>query len=87
MRRTSYVMVDNRAAGGGLVEYDVVGCRHCQAQLKIERGAASGAYCMNCAGPVCNTERCATRCSPFYAKVEAALRRFDFARAAGLAER
>jgi hypothetical protein len=79
-----YVMVDNRASGGTLVEYDTVSCRHCQAVVKVTRGQREGFYCMHCGGPVCR--HCGTlgSCTPFMKKVDDRLRRNALAKAMGL---
>jgi hypothetical protein len=74
----SYLMVDNRVDGGRLEEYDLIGCRHCQRQLKISRHQREGFYCMKCNGPVCDDAKCNARCEPFYRKVERSLARARF---------
>jgi hypothetical protein len=65
-----YLLHDERASGGTLEEYDTVSCKHCQAVIRIIRGQRQGAYCMKCGGPVCNTPRCASTCTPFMKKIE-----------------
>lgn len=83
-----YMMVDNRGAGGELVEFDTVSCKHCQRAMRVVRRARTGLLCMRCAGPVCET--CGPGpCTPFVQKLEAAINarhgRDEFAKAAGLA--
>ena len=78
-----YLVNDGRLAGGPLLEYDTVACKHCQAVIKIERGAKSGAWCNPCFGPVCNTKACASGCTPFFKKIEEKLRRAAFLKSVG----
>lgn len=49
-----YVMVDNRASGGGLREDDLLGCLHCQALIDKSKWSAEGAFCHVCYGPICS---------------------------------
>jgi len=53
-------MIDDRASGGLLREYDWVSCRHCQAVVKVYRRQKTGLWCMVCGGPVCDTPTCAS---------------------------
>lgn len=78
-----YLIIDNRAAGGELQEYDTCSCVHCQAVIKIVRRQTRGVWCWRCAGPVC--EMCAKhgRCEPFFRKVEQQLNRQIFFRQIG----
>jgi len=79
-----YLVNDKRGAGGKLFEYDTVACKHCQAVIKIVKGAKSGAWCNPCFGPVCNTDACASECTPFFKKIEEKLRRQSLFKAIGL---
>lgn len=78
-----YLINDSRGGGGSLKEWDTVACKHCQAVIKVERGARSGAWCQLCFGPVCDTKICATRCEPFFKKIEEKLRRLALLRSIG----
>lgn len=85
------VIIDQRARGAGVVEYDFKACKHCQASIKIpRRGRAEGRWCGRCGGHVCNQDRCQV-CLPWKKQVDArwnAIHHSDaFARAAGLAGR
>lgn len=85
-----YMMIDNRAGGGDLVEFDTVSCKHCRRAIRVVRRARTGLLCMRCAGPVCET--CGPGpCTPFVKKLEAAIQehhgREAFAKAVGLATR
>lgn len=82
-----YVVIDNRSAGGALVEFDTEHCRHCQALIDVQQHRREGAWCGRCAGPVCPTPACADVCNPFMRQVEAQIRRDAFARTAGLVEK
>ena len=79
-----YLINDKRGGGGPLLEYDTVACKHCQAVIKVERGAKSGAWCQLCFGAVCNTAKCATRCEPFFKKIEEKLKRLALFRSIGI---
>lgn len=79
-----YLINDGRPAGGTLKEFDTVACKHCQAVIKVQRGARSGAFCRLCMGPVCDTARCATRCEPFFKKIEEKIRRQALFKSIGL---
>ncbi len=79
-----YLLNDKRGAGGPLLEYDTVSCKHCQAVIKIVHGQKQGAWCNNCGGPVCNTQQCATACVPFLEKIEQKLRAQALHKALGL---
>ncbi len=79
-----YLLNDGRMAGGTLKEYDTVACKHCQAVIKVVKGARSGAWCNLCFGPVCNTAKCATRCEPFFKKIEEKLRSAELMKSMGI---
>lgn len=81
-----YLMIDDRAAGGKLQEFDTVSCRHCQAVMKVVRGQPEGYYCTQCAGPICDVcgSRSRGECEPFMKKVEEKLRRQALFKAMGL---
>lgn len=50
-----YVMNDNRASGGKLVEDDLFNCFHCQASIHKGNWKAYGENkCAACDGPVCS---------------------------------
>jgi len=67
-----YLSIDDRAAGGKHTEYDTVSCKHCQAVIRVVHRQPQGAWCLQCQGPVCDTPACASRCVPFFLKIEAA---------------
>lgn len=79
------LLYDDRAAGLGKREYDVLHCGHCNGAIAVGAGQWDS-YCSRC-GPVHATPACATVCTPFMKKIEEQLRRDAFARAAGLAGR
>ena len=82
-----HLLIDDRVSGGKLREYDTVSCKHCQAVIKVElkpKTKMSGPWCDLCFGPVCDTEVCASRCTPFFKKVEEKLRRQALFRSIGL---
>ena len=79
-----YLVNDSRGGGGTLKEYDTVACKHCQAVIKIEQGAKSGAWCNLCFGAVCDTKACATRCEPFFKKIDEKLRRLALFKSIGI---
>jgi len=79
-----YLINDSRGGGGSLKEWDTVACKHCQAVIKVERGARSGAWCQLCFGPVCNTAKCATRCEPFFKKIEEKQKRLALFKSLGI---
>ena len=54
----NYLVIDNRNNGGGIEEFDLVSCRHCQRQLKISRNQREGNWCMKCHGPICERAEC-----------------------------
>lgn len=58
-----YVMVDNRASGGGMREDDILGCKHCQAAIDKSKWKENGAFCHACDGPICS--HCDVRTSAF----------------------
>lgn len=50
-----YVMNDNRASGGKLVEADVLGCGHCQCSISKPNWIAYGENkCWSCDEPMCS---------------------------------
>lgn len=69
-----YLMKSNNGKGS-LQEWDTVSCKHCQAVIKVVKGQKQGAWCNPCFGPVCDTPACATRCVPFFKKIEEKQRR------------
>ncbi len=73
-----YLMIDDRASGGEMKEYNTVSCRHCQGIIKVVKGQRQGAWCMNCSGPVHDRPGCASRCTPFFKKIEEKLARQRF---------
>lgn len=80
---SGYLLVDDRASGGRLVEADMLGCNHCQALLKKNEWREDGGHCGGCMQPVCGP--CADKilthgCEPFLRQLEAALER-DYTRA------
>lgn len=71
-----YVMSDNRASGGTLLEDDVLGCGHCQASISKTNWRAYGENkCSTCDEPVCSVCKFIMaanggRCSNFKMMVE-----------------
>lgn len=72
-----YVIIDNRASGGTVEEYDTTWCRHCQGVLKILHRAAEGVFCTKCGGPVHDKPECASECRPFKKQVDNHIRKID----------
>ncbi len=77
-----YLMIDNRASGGELHEYDTTGCRHCQRVLDIKKWKESLGHwwCSKCDGPVCSSCVAVVGqdgnfvCDPWQAKAERELK-------------
>lgn len=76
-----YALIDNRAAGEGKEEFDVLTCPHCQAVINLQnwrRADGQSGWCACCQAPICG--RCATKmlttgCVPFIRKIEQALQK------------
>lgn len=82
-----HLLIDDRASGGKLREYDTVSCKHCQAVIKIEirpKTKMCQPWCDHCFGHVCNAKACASLCVPFFRKIDEKLRRQAYFRAIGL---
>ena len=65
-----YLMVDDRASGGHLREYQTVSCCHCQAVIRVVKRQREGFWCTNCMKPVCPRPECTKRCVPFFKKLD-----------------
>lgn len=48
-----YLFNDNRCAGEGLEEADVLACNHCQALLVGKNWRENGGWCGQCGQPMC----------------------------------
>ena len=66
-----YILVDHsqslpsvQAIYGKKKEWDCVACKHCGGVIKLVHRAPQGAYCTKCAGPVHDTQKCASYCIP-----------------------
>ncbi len=70
-----YLMKNSDNGKGSLQEWDTVSCKHCQAVIKIVKGAKKGAWCQLCFGPVCETAACSTKFVPLFKKLEEKLKR------------
>lgn len=75
-RRSGYVLNDDRASGGQLIEQDIVCCPHCQATLKVVQWQIEGGWCGRCNAHIC--VQCAVKmdtegCVPFVKLVDEAL--------------
>lgn len=93
-RGAGYALIDNRAAGEGKQEFDVLTCPHCQTVINLQnwrRHDGQSGWCANCKAPICG--HCATRmlfegCIPFLKKIETILakehREVQFRKLAGL---
>ena len=59
-----YLMIDNRAAGGKLEEYNTLTCSHCVTiyVLNPERKRRRG-FCARCNHYICDRPGCAAECS------------------------
>lgn len=68
-----YLMVDNRASGGKLVEMPTLTCAHCQkiVVLNPERKRTRG-YCRKCDAFICDDRACSCYCAPIERCVELA---------------
>lgn len=62
-----YVLNDNRASGGDLVEDGLLGCNHCQGSINKSKWRIQGAFCNVCFSPICSY--CDTRKSQFGCEV------------------
>lgn len=76
-----YMMIDNRASGGVLVEKDTTFCRHCQAVIDKKKWREDGGIwkCSKCDGPVCHacTKKAAANgyaCQPWRKQLEDAVK-------------
>lgn len=81
-----YLLIDDRASGGKLREYDTLGCGHCQGVIDKKRWRLEGgiykcsgckkALCHNCTNihSVANLE---LKCDPWQEKVERAVKAWD----------
>jgi hypothetical protein len=70
-----YLIIDNRASGGGVIEKDTTHCRHCQAVIDVKtHQIKSGGHCFTCSGPLCGP--CAKKayetglCEPWKKKID-----------------
>jgi hypothetical protein len=82
------LIIDNRVSGGIKEEYQTVGCKHCQAVLRMILAGVNrtreGAFCLQCSGPICET--CAARhfqrpegpCEAFERRIDAWQRQQTF---------
>ncbi len=84
-----YLFIDGEITPDGTThraqEFDTVSCKHCQAVIRLVKRQRQGAWCCLCNGPVCNTNRCASRCVPFFMKIDKWQRGEALSRAVGLA--
>lgn len=66
-----YLLIDNRASGGGMVESATVTCSHCHVVVVLNplRTRARG-HCRKCDKYVCDNPRCNFECSPLNAVLD-----------------
>lgn len=68
-----YLMIDDRASGGGLKEFNTLSCAHCNTVVVLnpartrERG-----YCSKCHAYICDNPVCHAVCAPIEQRVELA---------------
>lgn len=69
----SYLMIDNRASGGKLLEFNTMTCAHCHmvVALNPERKRPRG-YCPKCDAYICDDRVCTTYCAPIEKCIELA---------------
>lgn len=71
-----YLIIDDRASGGSVREYDTTHCRHCQAVIDKKKWAEDKGIwkCSQCRGPVCHhcsaVDAPAGLCDPWEKKIE-----------------
>ena len=63
-----YLLIDNRANHGGVLEQDTLQCPHCGSHF-VHEPQIRGAFCMKCGAPVCERPACVTECRPFWQRV------------------
>jgi hypothetical protein len=90
-----YLLNDNRAAGEGKEEADVILCPHCQKVMTVQqwRDSTGNGWCMHCMAPCCVAGECGKAfaekgCLPFIAQIERLIEhgyaKAQFRRVAGL---
>ena len=72
--REGYLLIDNRASGGELLELPTSTCVHCNyvVVLNTQRTRPRG-YCRQCDAYVCDKPGCNAECNPIVEAVELAL--------------
>lgn len=69
--REGYLMIDDRASGGKLLEAATVTCAHCQLTwVKNPQRTRPRAYCAHCNSYVCDNPVCRSKCLPFMQQLE-----------------
>lgn len=72
-RRESYVMIDNRASGGQLIEMAAFSCAHCgRVVVKNPQRVRPRGFCCKCNKNVCDNPGCNVDCNPIEQMVELA---------------
>jgi hypothetical protein len=67
-----YLMIDDRASGGGLLEGATIMCAHCQFTWVMNPlRTRPRNYCRNCDAYVCDKPACNAACAPFWRTIEA----------------
>lgn len=63
--KEGYLLIDNRAAGGSLIEQATFTCSHCQRVLPLDplRQRPRG-YCKKCDRYLCDGAKCNSGCRP-----------------------
>lgn len=85
-----YLIIDDRASGGGVREYDTVACGHCQGVIDKARWRLEGGIykCSGCKKPMCHQcsspESIAMGCDPWQEKVERAIKAWTVVKQGGI---
>lgn len=66
-----YLLIDNRAAGGTLLEAATVTCCHCQrTYIRNPLRVRARGYCAKCDAYVCDNPACSETCTNFWSMIE-----------------
>lgn len=66
-----YLLIDNRASGGKLLESATITCAHCQrTYLRNPLRQRARGYCAKCDAYVCDSPACNANCNPFWRQID-----------------
>jgi len=73
--REGYLLIDNRASGGELVELPTITCVHCNCVVVLnQQRTRPRGHCWKCDAYVCDKPGCNAECNPIVQSVELALK-------------